>query len=222
MHQKSASETDPKNRGCREAPATHYLRRMILIEDTLVSEDLLERKFVCDLAACKGACCVQGESGAPLEEDELQLLEEAVPHVLPLLSPEAQERIRETGLYERDSDGDWVTPLMPNQGACVYTVFDSDGTAKCGIEQAHRNGKFSWMKPLSCHLYPVRLKTLKDFIAVNVHRWPICEPACACGEQLDVPVFRFLKAALVRKFGTAWYTMLEEADRLRSESAESS
>jgi len=193
---------------------------MILIEDTLISEELFDRKFVCDLSACKGACCVEGESGAPLEEDELEKLEAAVPAALPYLPKEAQARIAEHGLYEMDVDGDLVTPLMGEGRECVYTVFDDHGVAKCGLEMAYRDGKTDWMKPVSCHLYPIRLKQLKDFMAINVHRWKICQPACDCGEKLQVPLYKFLRQALVRRFGEDWYQQLELAAELRDQAFE--
>lgn len=183
---------------------------MIIVGDKLISEEIFEEKFVCDLAACKGACCVEGESGAPLNADELLHLEEVIDAVKPYLSAEGLQAIEEKGLYQVDVDGDWVTPLMGDEGPCAYTVFDADGTAKCGIERAYLDGKITWHKPISCHLYPIRLAKLHEYTAVNYHRWPICAPACECGSKLGVPVFKFLKAPLIRAFGEAWYAELEE------------
>jgi hypothetical protein len=183
---------------------------MIIVGDTLISEEIFEEKFVCDLAACKGACCVEGESGAPLNEDELDRLEEVMEEVKPYLRPEGIAVIEEKGLFEVDIDGDLVTPLIGNHGVCAYAVFDADGTAKCGLEQAYLDGKTSWKKPISCHLYPIRLAKLHEYVAVNYHRWPICKPACECGSRLNVPVYAFLKEPLIRQFGEAWYNELQE------------
>jgi len=186
---------------------------MIAIDNTLVSDELFDRKFVCDLNACKGACCVEGESGAPLEAEEIGIMEDELEKILPFLTSEGRATIAEQGVFTVDVDGDYVTPL--NNGAeCAFTIFDEKGIAKCGIEQAHFAGATSFRKPVSCHLYPVRVAQLKDYIAVNYHHWPICAPACACGEKLDVPVYAFLKEALTRKFGEEWYAQLAEAAKL--------
>ena len=183
---------------------------MIAIDNTLVSDELFERKFVCDLNACKGACCVEGDAGAPLEMEEIGILEDELENIIPFLTPKGVETIRETGVFTVDADGDYVTPL--NNGAeCAFTIFDEKGIAKCGIEKAHFAGATTFRKPVSCHLYPVRLEQLKDYVAVNYHHWPICEPACACGDKLDVPVYAFLKEALVRRFGESWYAELQQA-----------
>lgn len=186
---------------------------MILeIDNTLVSTKLLEEHFVCDLAACKGACCVAGDSGAPLTDDELPILDEIWDEVKPYLRPEGIAAIEAQGRYVKDDlDGEWVTPLV-NHAECAYTVFDGDGTAKCGIEQAHRDGKIEWYKPLSCHLYPVRITKYSKFEAVNYHEWEICKPACDCGKKLTTKVFRFLKEPLIRKYGKDWFSALEAAE----------
>jgi hypothetical protein len=182
---------------------------MIIVGSALVSEEIFEEHFVCDLAACKGACCVEGESGAPLLEEELSMLESIEHLVRPYLLAEGIAALQEKGLYERDVDGDWVTPLVGHHGACAYAIFDADGTAKCGIEKAFLDGKIAWQKPISCHLYPIRLQSLAEYTAVNYHRWPICAPACECGSKLQVPVYKFLKSPLTRTFGEEWYTELE-------------
>lgn len=189
---------------------------MIAIDDKLLSDELFEKKFVCDLAACKGACCVEGESGAPLEDEELPKIREVLDKVLPYLPEAGRKAIEEQGPYVVDDDGEYVTPLV--KGAeCAFTVFEDDGTAKCGIEQAYRDGKTDWLKPMSCHLYPIRLTKLKDFDALNYHKWQICEPACDCGAKLDVPVFKFLKEPLIRKYDEDFYNKLEEAFKLIQE-----
>jgi hypothetical protein len=177
---------------------------MIAIGNTLLSEDLFDQLFACDLKACKGACCVEGESGAPLAQDELAQLEAVFEVVKPRLRPEALAVIEEVGLYEVDGDGDHVTPIIGGR-ECVYATFDADGTAKCAFEQAWRAGETNWPKPISCHLYPIRVKELRDFTALNYHRWPICDGARACGVKAGISVLEFCKTALVRQFGQAWY-----------------
>ena len=183
---------------------------MIIVGHTLVSEDLFEEQFVCDLNACKGACCVEGESGAPLEKEELLHIEDNLDAVRPFMRAEGIRALYEKGAYTIDSDGDFVTSLVGEHGECVFVTFDEKGIAKCALEQAYNAGATSWKKPISCHLYPVRLARLTDYVAVNYHRWQVCEPACACGKSLKVPVYRFLKEPLIRQFGEEWYAELEE------------
>ena len=183
---------------------------MIQIDRTLISDEVFEKKFVCDLSACKGACCVEGESGAPLEEDELNRLEEVYDEVVPFMRQEGVDAIAEQGNFVLDWDGEYTTPLVDGN-ECAYVSFDDRGIAKCAIEMAYRAGKIDWQKPISCHLYPIRITKLKDFDALNYHHWHICEPACNCGSKLDVRVFRFLKEPLIRKYGEEWYADLEAA-----------
>lgn len=185
---------------------------MIEIEGKIVSRDVFDKQFVCDLNACKGACCVLGDSGAPLEEEEAGILEDIFDDIKPFLREEGIRAIEEQGKWEIDDDGDLVTPLVDGK-ECVYTIFEN-GIAGCGIEKAFRAGKTDFRKPVSCHLYPVRIRKYRDFEAVNYDRWDICQPACTCGEKLQVPVFRFLKDALTRKYGEEWYAMLDEAGRM--------
>lgn len=184
---------------------------MISIDNTLVSEELLKEKFVCDLSACKGECCVQGDSGAPLEENEAGILDDIFYEVKSYLTPEGIAAIEEQGKYTIDSDGDLVTPLVDNKH-CAYTVFEN-GIAACGIEKAFKEGKTTYRKPVSCHLYPVRITKYKYYEAVNYHRWDVCKPACECGKSLSVPVYKFLKPALIRKYGENWYMKLELANK---------
>ena len=186
---------------------------VILIDDTLISTELFDRKFCCDLKACKGACCVEGESGAPLTKEELAEVEQAFPIIRDRLKADSLAVIEREGLHVVDADGDHVTPIVEGK-ECVYVTFDADGTAKCAFEQAHLAGELAWRKPISCHLYPVRLTQLKDLVAVNYHRWPICESAITCGAGLDLSVLRFCKDALIRRFGEAWY---EEACKAEME-----
>lgn len=183
---------------------------MIIIQDTLISEELLEEYFVCDLNACKGACCVEGDSGAPLDFEELDKLEEIYEEVKPYLHPEGIKAIEEQGLFTVDSDGDFVTPLVEAHGECAFVIYDERGIAKCGIEKAYLDGKINWRKPISCHLYPVRLEKLSEYVALNYHRWGLCDPACKLGSELKVPIYKFLKDPLIRKFGESWYAELEE------------
>jgi hypothetical protein len=186
---------------------------MIQIDNALLSEDLFSKKFVCDLSACKGACCVEGDSGAPLEPEEVGMLEDALDAIKPYMRQEGIDRVEETGVFTIDIDGEYVTPLV-NDEECAFVSFDDNGTAKCSIEQAHRDGKTDFLKPISCHLYPIRLTQLKDYIALNYHHWPICDPARSCGAKLDVKVFRFLKEPITRKFGKEFFEKLVEADKL--------
>lgn len=184
---------------------------MIQIDDKLVSLNVFDQEFVCDLNACKGACCVEGDVGAPLEDDEAEKLEAIYNDVKPFLRPEGIKAIEEQGTFIRDEfDQEYVTPLVNNK-ECAYATFDKDGTAKCGIEQAYRAGKTDFLKPISCHLYPIRVKKYTQFTAVNYDQWEICAPACECGSKLNVPVYRFLKEPLIRKFGKDWYADLESA-----------
>jgi len=188
---------------------------MIAVGNSLVSEDLLEKKFVCDLNACKGACCVEGESGAPLEEGEDEILDRIYNKVKPYIPADGIKAIEKQGKYVIDSDGDVVTPLVKGKH-CAYTFFEN-GFAKCAIEKAYNEGKVDWRKPVSCHLYPVRVEKTKVYDSVNYHKWNICKPACKLGDELKVPVYKFVKDALIRKFGKKWYGELEQAAKLIEE-----
>ncbi|CAK7064098.1 MAG: hypothetical protein PARBA_02414 [Parabacteroides sp.] len=182
---------------------------MIQIDDTLVSLDVLESKFICDLSHCKGICCVEGDSGAPLLEEEVAELEKALPVIWDDLSPEAQDIIDKQGVSYVDVEGDLVTSIVNNKD-CVFTCYDADGTCKCAIEKAYRAGKLSFYKPVSCHLYPIRVTEYDTFSAVNYHRWEICKAAEVLGEKAGMPVYKYLKEPLIRRFGTDWYDSLEE------------
>ncbi|MFM1874299.1 MAG: hypothetical protein RL266_36 [Bacteroidota bacterium] len=187
---------------------------MFAIQHTLVSLDLLERHFVCDLNACKGICCVKGDAGAPVTDQEIDLLENIIDDILPFLDEEGKEMIAEKGVFEIDVDGDKGTSLLKD-GRCAYALIDQNGMVSCGIEKAYNAGAIQFKKPISCHLYPVRITEYKEYDAVNYNRWSICKPACDCGSKLQVPLYRFLKEALIRKYGEAWYEELEEIDKLR-------
>ena len=182
---------------------------MFQIGKTIVSEELILKDFVCNLSACKGACCIDGEAGAPVEEAEKQILEDIYPLVKPFLRPEGIAAIEAQGTWVIGEDGEPETPLI-NGADCAYVTFDKRGTALCGIEEAYNQGEITWKKPISCHLYPVRVQDYSEFAAVNYHHWHICDPACSLGAELQVPVYKFVKDALVRKFGEDWYEELEK------------
>lgn len=183
---------------------------MIQIDDAIVSMDCLSEKFCCDLEACKGACCVEGDAGAPLELDEVAAIEDALEAVWSMLSASAQAVIDRQGVAYTDEEGDLVTSIV-NGKDCVFTCYDERGHCYCALEKAYREGKTRFYKPLSCHLYPIRLKKIGGGVALNYHRWDVCRMAVEKGRQLDLPVYRFLKEPLVRRFGEAWYAELESA-----------
>jgi len=181
---------------------------MLQIENTLISDDVIEKKFVCNLKACKGICCVEGDSGAPLEDEERIFLDKEIETIKAFLREEGIKAIEENGLYYIDSEHDYVTTLV-NGKECAYAVFEENGTASCGIEKAWFAGKSSFRKPLSCWLYPVRTKKIQNLTAVNYDVWDICKSAVIQGEKLGVPVYKFLKEPLTKKFGKDWYEQLE-------------
>ena len=182
---------------------------MIQIDDVVVSLDVLREKFLCDLDACKGECCIEGDAGAPVELEEVEKLEEVLPVIWEELSPEAREVIDRQGVVYTDSEGDLVTSIVGGKD-CVFTCYDADGTCKCAIEKAYREGKTDFYKPVSCHLYPIRVTQYRDFKAVNYHRWSVCKAAEILGKKEQLPVYKFPKEPLIRKFGQAWYKALEE------------
>lgn len=191
---------------------------MFQIGKTLVSEDIIERDFVCNLKACKGICCVEGDAGAPLDEDEAKKLKEIYPKVKPLLREEGVRAIEDQGTHVTSKLGDLETPLVDGE-ECAYVIFDENNTALCGIEEAYNKGLVDYKKPISCHLYPIRTQDFSEVTAVNYHRWHICDDACSLGEELSVPVYAFLKESLIRKFGENWYAELEKtADKLKKNS----
>lgn len=181
---------------------------IIEVDDKLIAADIFSEKFVCDLAACKGACCVEGDAGAPVTTAEINLLEELFDKIKPFLTKEGIKAIEKKGVFYFDKDGDAVTTLVDNS-ACAFATFDPDGTAKCGIEQANNAGVIEFKKPISCALFPIRTKKFERFEALNYESIPICKPACECGSKLNVPVYRFLKEPLVRAYGKDFYEQLE-------------
>ncbi len=183
---------------------------MIQIDDKLISEDLFSEEFVCNLAKCKGICCVEGDAGAPIDEDETKILDEIYPKIKPYLRPEGIQAIEEQGTYTLDFEGDLVTPLV-NNAECAYVIFDEKGYTKCAIEKAYEDGVIDWQKPISCHLYPIRITEYSNFSAINYHEWDICSDACTLGKELGVKVYQFLKKPLIRKYGEEFYQTLSEA-----------
>ena len=185
---------------------------MIEIGDTIISTEVLENRFVCDIVACKGACCVEGDGGAPVESDEVDKIEEVYDKVKPYMTEKGIQAVEEQGTVVVGSDNELETPLIDG-AECAYTYFEEDGTAKCAIEKAYLNKEIDFKKPISCALYPIRLLEHKTFTSVNYHHWPICQPACECGKKMNVKTYKFLKDPLIRKFGEEWYKTLEEVDK---------
>lgn len=183
---------------------------MIQIDDVIVSLDVFREKFLCDLGACKGACCIEGDSGAPVETGEVEALEASLPAVWDDLSPEARAVIDRQGVVYVDEEGDLVTSIV-NGKDCVFTCYDESGCCYCALEKAYREGRISFYKPISCHLYPIRIGDYGPYKAVNYHRWDVCRAAVELGRKKGVPVYRFLREPLIRKFGEDWYHELEEA-----------
>ena len=181
---------------------------MLLHDDVLISFDVLQKEFVCNLSACKGACCVEGDYGAPLLEEELPVMEALLPAVRPYLSDESNQHLDKAGFYETDGENELATTCLPN-GHCVFVIKEK-GLFKCGIEKAHEKGEVDFKKPISCHLYPIRISEVGDYKALNYHKWSICSDACSLGKTLEVPIYLFLQEALERRFGQQWFSELEE------------
>jgi hypothetical protein len=182
---------------------------MLQIDNSVLSFDVFEKHFVCDIKKCKGACCIHGDSGAPLEEEEVDILKDIFPEVRPYMRPEGIEAVGRQGTHVIDSDGDKVTPLV-NGEECAFVIFE-DGIAKCAIEKAFEAGKVSFKKPVSCHLYPIRITKYSTFEALNYHKWEICKPALALGRKMNLPLHIFLAEPLTRKYGREWYEQLKIA-----------
>jgi hypothetical protein len=195
---------------------------MIIIDDCLISEELLEKHFVCDLNACKGACCEEGDLGAPLEIEEIDAIEANLKAIKKHMAPEGLSLLESEGFYEAAPGEELVTTTISGR-ACVFAVKDEAQTWKCAIELAHKAGESDFLKPISCHLYPIRIEKLKHYEGLNYDRWDICSPACACGDRLKVPVYKFLKGPLVRKYGNDWFEALEAvAAKIQEDKAKSS
>ncbi len=184
---------------------------MIQIDNTLISLDLIEKKFVCDLSKCHGACCIEGDAGAPLEEKEIKILKKNYPDIKKYISPKGKKAIEKKGLYVMDEENEAVTSLINNR-ECAYSVYENN-ILRCGIEKAWKAGKTSLQKPISCFLYPVRVMKYQKYLAVNYHKWDICDAARALGQKKGIPLYVFLKQALIARFGKEWYNKLKEAVR---------
>lgn len=180
---------------------------MLQIQNALVSLDLVEKYFLCDLDKCLGQCCIEGDAGAPLTEEEKTKIEEILPEIINDLSPAAREEIERNGVAYVDEEGDLVTSLVDG-AQCVFTTFEEGGMCHCAIEKAWREGRIDFMKPVSCHLYPVRITEYPSFTAVNLHRWKICKCAETLGRKKGIRAFEFLEGPLTRRFGKEWYDEL--------------
>jgi hypothetical protein len=195
---------------------------MIAIDNILISDEVVQEQFVCDLTKCKGACCVDGDAGAPLDKQELKKIDEVFDAVLPYLNKESKEEIEKQGKYVYDKQFGWVTPTIDSK-ICVYGITDKKGIVKCGIEQAFYDGKVSWKKPISCHLFPIIIKKSKRTTNEYVNYEPredSCKAACTLGKKLKVPVYQFLKEPLVRKYGENFYNALEATAKHINETKE--
>ncbi|HLO71733.1 MAG TPA: DUF3109 family protein [Flavipsychrobacter sp.] len=182
---------------------------MIAIDNVLLSDQVVEEQFVCDLNACKGGCCVDGDCGAPLTEEETKIIAKVYPTVKPYLLPEYVEEVKKQGTHTIDDEYGFVTPTV-NGGICVYAYTDEVGIVKCAFEKAYNEGKINFKKPISCHLYPIRIKQMDGYEAVNYEpRKQMCKPACKLGKQLKVPVYKFLKDSITRKYGEEFYDTLD-------------
>ncbi|MGM0634727.1 MAG: DUF3109 family protein [Bacteroidota bacterium] len=183
---------------------------MFQIGKTLVSGELIESDFACNLKACKGECCVAGDAGAPLEENEVQKLEDAFQHVKPFMRQEGIDAVNKQGKYvTSEFDENELETTLVEGKECAYVFFNDQGMALCSIEAAYRAGKIDWKKPISCELYPVRVQKYSEFEAVNYDKWDICDDACTLGKELQMPIYKFTKEALIKKFGEDWYSELE-------------
>jgi Protein of unknown function (DUF3109) len=184
---------------------------MLKIENSVCSFDILEKEFSCNIKKCKGACCVLGDSGAPLEDHEVEILRNVFPNIEPYMSDKGIKAVKMQGTSVIDKDGDHVTTLI-NHKECAYVVFE-DGIAICAIEKAYEAKAISFQKPVSCHLYPIRITKYKDFEALNYHEWDICKPALDLGHKKKVPLFQYLSVPLIRKYGKSWFDKLEIASK---------
>ena len=182
---------------------------MFLINDnTLVTLDVVERFFSCDLDSCLGQCCIDGDAGAPLTSAEEEKIKEILPLIWEDLLPRAKQEIEQNGISYLDPEGELVTQILDNSN-CVFSCYAPGGMCICAIEKAYREGKIDFMKPISCALYPLRLKTLSNgSVAVNYHRWKICKSAEVMGRSKGIRVYQFLKEPLIRRFGQEWYNEL--------------
>ncbi len=188
---------------------------IIQIDDCLVSSEILTEYFACDYEKCKGCCCIIGDSGAPLEECEAGAIEKNYPVFSPLMRQEGRDKVKQSGFFEIDVDGDMVTPLVPGSEECAYAHFDDNGNCFCSMEKCWFQGKGDFRKPVSCWLYPIRITVLRSGLrALNLHRWDICKDAFIKGRKEKVRVFEFLREPIERYFGEDFYSALSEASRM--------
>jgi hypothetical protein len=185
---------------------------MVQIKDVVVTLDVFREKFLCNLEACKGKCCIEGDAGAPVEGEELMQLEKVLPIIWDSLSPQARKIINKQGVCYKDKDEDLVTSIVDGKD-CVFTCYNEKGHCHCAIEKAYRMGKIDFHKPISCHLYPIRIGKTGIYKTVNYHRWHVCKAAVLQGEKENLPVYKFLREPLIRKFGEDWYAELELVSR---------
>lgn len=179
---------------------------MIIVDDILVSDEIKEVYFACDLSACKGECCVAGDAGAPLDEEEISILEDEVDEVKPYMTKEGLDVVEKGGVFEYDIDGTYVTPLVKDE-ECAFVYWEKE-ISFCAIEKAYIEKKIDFRKPISCHLYPIRLSKVGDSIAINYHKWDVCSPALIAGKTSGVPLYKYLKDPLTKRFGSEWYDKL--------------
>ena len=184
---------------------------MVEIGDKLISLDVFDKRFVCDLSACKGACCIEVDSGAPLEEEEIGIIEDNLDSIKPFMRKEGLEVVDESGVFYMDQDNEPVTTLV-NDAECAFVFFDQNNITKCSIEEAYNKGKIDFKKPISCHLYPIRVAKLRNYMAVNYSHWNICNDACKLGAKLNVKTYQFLKEPIIRKWGEEFYQEMERVD----------
>ena len=181
---------------------------MFEIQNKIISDDLFEEKFVCDLNKCKGMCCIEGDAGAPLTKEEIITIEKYLPEIKKEMLPEGIKAIQDNGFYYVDDENEPVTALLDNK-ECAFVVFDKNNIAKCAIELAHRKCSIDFIKPISCHLYPIRVKKHSVFESINIDKWNVCNAAFDCGSRNNVLVFKFLKEPIIRKWGLEFYKQLE-------------
>lgn len=185
---------------------------MIVVDNTILSDDIFEEYFMCNLSACKGFCCVEGDAGAPLDEEEISVLEDSIEAIKPYMCRQGVDSIDISGVFDYDMEGHLVTPLI-NDSACAFVYYDA-GIAKCAIEKAYMENKIKFKKPISCHLYPIRISSHLHYDALNYHRWPICKSACEYGKTQQLTIFEFLKEPLIRKYGKRWYQKVQKEAEL--------
>ncbi|MCD4696327.1 MAG: DUF3109 family protein [Bacteroidales bacterium] len=179
---------------------------MIIIDDIIISDEFRDARFCCNLQKCLGVCCVEGDAGAPLEEEEISILEDHIENIFPFMRQEGIDVIKKGGVFDYDSSGEFVTPLINNRD-CAFVYYENK-IAACAIEKAWDEKKIDFQKPISCHLYPVRVSKNKNFEAVNYHKWHICEPARTNGKNMSILLYKFLEKPLIRKYGKTWYNKL--------------